>query len=123
MPKRQSDNEVARIRDRRIGKRLADHRDRHAVHLPDRVRREHRVAEIGGLDVLREEFDFALEVPVDDLFYTLGAEREFPVPGHDVHAKQLLRVHHVLAIGPQRGGRALPGVAAVEQQRTGSRRL
>ena len=30
-------------------------------------------------------------------------------------------VDHVLAVGPQRGGGALPGVAAVQQQRIGAR--
>ena len=110
-------DEVARIGDRRVRKRLPDDRDRHAVDGPDRVRRKHRVAEVGGLDVLREELDLAGEVPVDDLLHAVGAEREFPVPGHHVDAQQLAGVDHVLALRPQRGGRALPRVAAVEQQR------
>jgi hypothetical protein len=51
----------------------------------------------------------------------VGAEGEFPMPGHDVHAEQLAGVDHVLALRPQRGGRALPGIAAVEQQGAGAR--
>ena len=93
---------------------------RHAVDLADHVGLEHRVAEVGGLDVLREEVDLAREVLLDDLLDALHAERELPVAGHDVHAQQLGGVDHVLALGPQRGGRALPGVAAVEQQRAGA---
>ena len=38
------------------------------------VRREHRVAEIGGLHVLRDEIDLAREVLLDDLLDALGAE-------------------------------------------------
>ncbi|MNZ91933.1 hypothetical protein D3C78_1109380 [compost metagenome] len=41
--------------------------------------------------------------------------------GHHVHAQQLAGVDHVLGLGPQRRGRALPGVAAVEQQGAGAR--
>ena len=116
-------NEVARVGDRRVGKRLADDRDRHAVHPAHRVRREHRIAEVGGLDVLRDELDPPLEIVVDDLLDALRAQGEFPVPGHQVDAEQFLRLDHVLALGPQRRRRALPGVAAVEQQRAGTRRL
>ena len=38
------------------------------------------------------------------------------MPGHHVHAKQFAGIDHVLRIGPQGGGRTLPGIAAVEQQ-------
>ena len=41
-------HEVARIGDRRVRKRLADDRDRHAVDRAHHVRREHRIAEVGG---------------------------------------------------------------------------
>ena len=116
-------DEVARIGDRRVRKRLADDRDRHAVDRAHRVRRKHRIAEIGGLHVLREELDAAGEIPVDDFLHALGAERELPVPGHDVDAEQLAGVDHVLALRPQRRRRALPRVAAVEQQRARPRRL
>ena len=86
------------------------------------VRREHRVAEVGGLHVLRDELDLAGEVLLDDFLDALGAVGELPVPGHDVDAEELLRVDHVLALRPQRRRRALPRVAAVEQQRAGPRR-
>ncbi len=55
-------HEVARIGDRRIGKRLADDGDRHAVHLAHRVGLEHRVVEIDGAHVLREKLDLPGEV-------------------------------------------------------------
>ena len=46
---------VARVGDRRVGEGLADHRERHAVHRAQRVGLEHRVLEIRGLHVLRQE--------------------------------------------------------------------
>ena len=45
------------------------------------------------------------------------------MPGHHIDAEQLARIDHVLAFGPERRGRTLPGVAAVEQQRAGATRL
>jgi hypothetical protein len=41
----------------------------------------------------------------------------FPVQGHHIDAERLAGVDHVLGVGPQRRAGALPGVAAVEQQR------
>ena len=38
--------------------------------------------------------------------------------GHHVDAEQVAGVEHVATTGPVRGAGALPGVAAVEQQRT-----
>jgi len=38
------------------------------------------------------------------------------VAGHHIHTEQFASVNHVLAVGPQRGGRALPSVATIEQQ-------
>jgi hypothetical protein len=58
----------------------------HAVHLAHHVGLEHRVAEVGGLDVLRDEVDLALEVALDDLLHALHAVGELPVAGHHVHA-------------------------------------
>ena len=37
--------------------------------------------------------------------------------GHNVHAKQLLGIDHVLGVGPVRGAGTLPGIAAIKQQR------
>ena len=110
---------VARVGDRRVREGLADDRHRHAVHLLDDVRRKHLVAEIGGLDVLRDEIDLALEVLADDFLHPLVAQGHFPVRRHDVDAELQAGVDHVLAFGPQRGAGALPGVAAVEQQSAG----
>ena len=42
--------------------------------------------------------------------------------GHDVDAEQLLRVDHVLTDSPQRRGRSLPRIAAIQQQCAGTRR-
>ena len=115
-------DEVARIGDRRVRKRLADDGDRHAVDLAHHVGLEHRVAEVGGLHVLRDEIDLAGEIRSTTSLTRCGAVGELPVAGHDVDAQQLLRVDHVLAPRPQRRRRALPGVAAVEQQRARARR-
>ena len=40
--------------------------------------------------------------------------------GHHVDAQQLAGIDHVLALGPQRCAAALPGIAAVQQQRAGA---
>ena len=42
---------------------------------------------------------------------------KLPVPGHDVDAKQVAGLDHIAPARPVGGTRALPGVAAVEQQR------
>jgi hypothetical protein len=112
----------ARVGDRRVGEGLADHGDLDAVHFAQAVGFEHLVAEVRGLDVLGEKFDLALKVLFDDFQHALVAEGELPVRGHHVHAQQLAGIDHVLALGPQGGGRTLPGVAAVEQQRVGASR-
>src|SRR5204863_4850712 len=62
------------------------------------------------------------EILLDDLLDAVGAIVKFPVAGRDVDAERLLRVDHVLALRPQSGGRSLPRVATVEQQRAGARR-
>ena len=110
-------HEVARVGDRRVGERLADDRHRDAVDLVRDPRREHRVAEVLGLDVLRDELDPAGELLRHGLLHALGAVGEFPVRGHHVDAERELRGDHVRAPRPQREARALPGVAAVEEQR------
>ena len=109
-------DEPARMGDRRVGKRLADDADRHAGELANGVGFEHRIAEIAGLDVLREEFDLAGKIALHDLLHAGRAVGELPVPGHDVHAQQLLRLDHVLPSRPERNRRSLPGVAAVEEE-------
>jgi len=64
--------------------------------------------------------DLALEVVFDDLFDALGSIGEFPVAGHHIHAEQFASIDHVLAFAPHGGAGTLPGVAAIEQQRTGA---
>ncbi len=88
--------------------------------LAQRVRREDRIAEVGGSYVLREELDVTAKVVLDDLPDAIGAEREFPVAGHHVDAEKLRGVDHVLAVCPQCRRRTLPAVAAVEQQCAGT---
>ncbi len=112
-------HEVARVGDRRVGERLADDRHRDAVDLVQHPRHEHRVAEVLGLDVLRDELDPAAELLRHGLLQALGAVGELPVRGHHVDAERELRGDHVRALGPQREARALPGVAAVQEQRAG----
>jgi hypothetical protein len=46
---------------------------------------------------------------------------EFPMRGHELDAEQLLRADHVRAVRPEGRRRALPAVAAVEQQRVRAR--
>ena len=79
------------------------------------VRREHGVFEVHGAHVLREELDRR------ELFHclqhALGPVGKFPVGGHVLHAQAPLRADHVRALGPERGGRAVPAVAAVEDER------
>ena len=107
------------VGDRRVGEGLTDNGNLDLVHLADDIRLEHAfLAEAGVEHVLRQELDLALEVLVDDFLDARIAVGEFPVPGHHVDTEQFARVHHVLAVGPERGRRALPGIAAVEQQRT-----
>ncbi len=113
-------NEVARVGDRRVRKGLSDDRDRHAVDLAHDVRREHRIAEVDRAHVLGDELNAAGEVLVDHLLHARGAIGELPVRGHHIHAQRQAGVDHVLPAGPQRRGRALPGIAAIEQQRTGT---
>ena len=109
-------NHPAWVGNRCVRERLTDDGDRHTVQFADDIGLEHRLAPGRVAHVLGEELDAALEVLVDNFLDALGAIGELPVSGHDVHAQQLLGVHHVLALGPERGGRALPGVAAIQQQ-------
>ena len=92
---------VARIGDRRVGKRLPDDRHCNTVDLLHHIRGEYRVAEIRGLDVLRDEINPPLEIPVDDFLDALRTQRELPVPGHDLDAEQLAGIDHVLPLGPE----------------------
>ena len=97
-------NHVSRIGNRRVGECLADDRDRNAIDMLDHVGLENLVAEIVGLDVLRNEIHFTLEIVVHDLFDPLRTQRKLPVTCHHVDAQQFAGVHHVLSLGPQCSG-------------------
>ena len=96
---------------------MANDGHRHAVDLAQGVGLEHRVAKIIGLDVLGNKVNRAGKVFLNNLFNALHAIGEFPVAGHHIHAQELGGIDHVLRVGPQGRGRALPGVAPIEQQR------
>ncbi len=104
----------ARVGDGRVGEGLADHRDLRAAALEIRDRVEGRLVPGGVEDVGAEEGEGQR---VDDLAHPVDAERELPVRGHGVGLQRVHHVDHVLAVRPQRRQRALPGVAAVEEER------
>ena len=70
--------------------------------------------------VLRDEFARERLDVLEHLGIEVG---ELPVPGHDIHAEQIAGADHVLAARPVGRSRALPGVAAVQQQRVAGPRL
>ena len=120
-------NHVARVGERRVRKCLTDHRHRNAVHFPQGIRLKHsaRVLIKSGLSlkrgifckhhVLRQELN-RRELFVDDLTHAINAVGKFPMAGHDVDAKQLTGIHHILTVCPQRRRRALPGIATIHKQ-------
>ena len=103
----------ARIGDRRIRERLAEHGDLHAAALEHLVRLEHRLLPVVVADIECEERKV---LRLDQLLHPVFAIGEFPVAGHRVGLQELHAVGHVLALGLQRAERTLPGVAAIEQQ-------
>ena len=114
-------NQMGWIGNRRVRKSLTDDRHRHAATLADHIRLEDGIAEVTGFHVVGNEVHLAGEILIDDLLHALGAERELPVSGHDVDTQQFAGIHHVLAARPQCRGRTLPGITAVQQQRTRAR--
>ena len=110
---------VPRVGNGCVGKGLANDGAGHAIDFLDHIGLENGVAKILGLDVLRHKIDLAREIFFNDFFHPVHAQGEFPMTRHDIHAEQLAGVHHVLAVGPQAGARALPGITAVEQQSAG----
>ena len=112
---------VAGVGDGGVGEGLADDGNLQAVHLLHGVGLEDLVAEVVGDDVLRDEVDAVFrEIVLHHFHHPVGAEGGFPVGGHDVHTQLDAGVHHVLGIGPQGGGGTLPGIAAIQQQGTGT---
>ena len=115
------------MRDRNVRKRLTDHRDTITADFLDRSGLEHptrggieRLGAVeGGLfgqeDILRQELALeALEVAAQRIL----AIGEFPVPGHGFNAEQVRGLDHVGAAERIGEPRALPGIAAIEQQGT-----
>ena len=103
----------ARIGDGRVGERLADHRDLDATALIVGRALEHRVLELGVAHVLRQEW---VAEAADELLDALGAVGELEMPGQRIGLQHGHQVDHVLAAGLQCRPRALPGIAAVQQQ-------
>ena len=106
-----------RIGDRKVGEGLADHGDRRAADL------EHLVGIVGGFVPFGVEDIGAKEGEgqgFHDLGHAVDAQREFPVRGHRIGFQRVHHVDHVLPVGPMRGERALPGIAAIQQQRVGA---
>ena len=117
---REIGHEPPRMRHRRVGKRLADDAELDAADLADGARLEHALAPARFGDVLGEELagepSPALTI-AEQLAHALEPVDELPVRGEHLDAQLVRRPQHVVAPAPQRGGRALQRIAAVEQQR------
>ena len=106
-------HQPAGIGDRRIRKRLAEHRDFHAALFEHLHRREGRLIPFGVADIEREKRKTELLDQLPDPRFAVG---EFPVAGHGIGLEQGHAVDHVLTLAAVRAQRALPGVPAVEKQ-------
>ena len=118
---------VTRIRERRIGKGLADDAYGNPIHLPYRIGFKHlsgffikrgftlEGSILGQHDILRKELN-RCEMFINDLPDTIHTVSKLPVPGHDVDPEQLARIDHVLTVRPKRCRRPLPGIASVQQK-------
>ena len=104
---------ITRIRNRRIRKGLANHRNRNAVLLTNYIRLEDWITKIRGLHILGQKLNVTSEILFDDFLYPLRAQREFPVGAHHIDPEQLAGIDHILTLGPKRGCRPLPGVTAI----------
>ena len=108
----------AGVGDRHIGESLPDHRDFDAACLVELVGREKlcRFVPFGVKDVLPQG---GKGQPLDNLCHAVRAEREFPVKSHRVGLERIHHVDHVLTLRVVAGVAAVPGVAAIQQQRIG----
>ena len=108
----------AGVGDGHIGKGLPDDGDLHAAALEEFVRLEQfrRLVPFAVENVLAEG---GKGQPLDDLLYPLGAQRELPVEGHRIGLQRVHHVNHVLPFGLKTGQRAVPCVAAIQEQRVG----
>ena len=119
--------ETLGMRDRYVGKCLADDADAKAADLLHHCRLEdaagrgierRRIVEcrfFGQKDVLREELAFDARQILPQNFFAIG---EFPVAGHGIDAEEVCGLDHVGALRRVGKAAALPQIAAVEQQRT-----
>ena len=102
------------VGDRQVRECLPDHGDGQPAPLEDAVSLE------GGLVPFRIEDVRAQEgkgQPGHDLAHPVLPERPFPVAGHRVGAQRVHHIDHVLPLAEQAGHRAVPRVAAIQQQR------
>ena len=118
--------ETFRMRDRHIGKGLADDGDAHAADLFHRRRFEDAagfrierrlVVEgrvLGQKNILRQKLAFEAGEVLAQRGFAVG---EFPMPGHGIDAEQVRGVDHVGALRRIGETGALPHVAAVEEER------
>ena len=95
---------VARIGNGCIREGLTNDSHLHAVLLTQGIGRENRVTEIQGFHVLGNKVYFSIEIFFYDFLDAIHAQRELPMPCHDVDAQSQGGIHHVLTIGPK--GRA-----------------
>ena len=116
---------VARVGDRGVRKGLADNSDRDAVHLTHAVGLEHppgilvkgrltlKGRVLGQHNILCQKLDRG-QFALNNLANPIHPIGELPVSSHDVNAQQLAGINHILALGPQRSCRSLPGITAIE---------
>ena len=109
-------HKMAWVGNRCVREGLSDHGHGDAVLLANDVGFEDWVTKVIGLNVLGQEFDLASEILFNDLHDTVRTIGELPVGTHHVNTQQLGGVDHVLTVGPQRCGRALPGVTTIDQE-------
>ena len=69
-----------------------------------------------SLTLCATKVDMPVEILINNVHDPISAQRELPVAGHDIDTQQLAGVDHVLTLRPQRRGRALPQVPAIEEQ-------
>jgi len=108
----------ARVGDRHIGKGLADDRDLDATAFEELVGFEQlcRLVPFGVKDVLAQR---GKGQAFDQFGDPVGAQGEFPVKGHRIGLQRVHHVDHILPLGVVAGIGAVPGIAAVQQQRVG----
>ena len=92
--------EVTGVRNRGIGESLPNDSHLGAVDFTDDVRFEDLVTKVSGFNVLGHNVNVTGKILVGNFHDALGAVGTLPVQGHDVNAKQLGGINHVLGISP-----------------------